>query len=70
MTRTHAAIQLLRLGPLTRPEFIEITGWGVKRSDETLQLLRETGQIGYRGTSQSGYYLANTTLKESHDQAV
>jgi hypothetical protein len=27
MTRTHAAIQLLRLGPLSASEFREITGW-------------------------------------------
>ena len=27
MTRTHAATQLLAHGPLTRHEFIEITGW-------------------------------------------
>lgn len=57
MTRTHAALQLLRLGPLTRAEFIEITGWGVKRADVTLQKLREVGAIAYRGTSQRGVYL-------------
>lgn len=56
MPRTYAAVQLLRLGPLTRAEFIAITGWGVKRSDETLQLLREGGAIAYRGTSQRGIY--------------
>lgn len=27
MTRIHAARQLLALGPLTLPEFAEITGW-------------------------------------------
>lgn len=56
MTRTHAALQLLRLGPLTRAEFIEITGWGIKRADLTLQRLRESGVIAYRGTSQRGLY--------------
>ncbi len=56
MTRTHAAVQLLRLGPLTRAEFIEITGWGIKRADVTLQKLREADAIGYRGTSQRGHY--------------
>jgi hypothetical protein len=56
MTRTHAAIQLLRLGPLTRAEFIAITGWSIQRADETLQLLREGGAIEYTGTSQRGMY--------------
>ncbi|RYE43946.1 MAG: hypothetical protein EOP24_26215 [Hyphomicrobiales bacterium] len=56
MTRTHAALQLLRLGPLTRADFIEITGWGVKRADKILQWLRETGRVEYRGTSQRGLY--------------
>ena len=31
MTRAHAALQLLRLGPLTLHEFVEITGWGDHR---------------------------------------
>lgn len=56
MTRTYAAVQLLRLGPLTRAEFHQITGWGVKKADLTLQQLREKGVIAYRGTSQRGLY--------------
>jgi DNA-binding IclR family transcriptional regulator len=27
MSRDHAALQLLRLGPLRYSEFVEITGW-------------------------------------------
>jgi hypothetical protein len=49
MSRTHAAVQLLRLGPLTRAEFIAITGWSIQR-------LREGGAIEYTGTSQRGMY--------------
>ena len=30
MTRKHAALQLLRHGPLTAAEFREITGWSPK----------------------------------------
>lgn len=39
MTRTEAAIKLLRLGPLTLREFVEITGWGYRCCLRTLASL-------------------------------
>lgn len=45
MTRQHAAIQLLRLGPLARSEFIEITGWPKQSADWILSRLCKTKQI-------------------------
>jgi hypothetical protein len=39
MTRTHAAIQLLKHGPLTMLEFVEITGWTYSRCRQTLGYL-------------------------------
>lgn len=39
MTRTHAARRLLELGPLTRPEFAEITGWPKKTVNGVLSAL-------------------------------
>lgn len=45
MTRAHAAIQLLRLGPLARAEFIEITGWPRQSADRVLSLLCQANQI-------------------------
>jgi hypothetical protein len=40
MTRTHAARQLLALGPLTLPEFVEITGWQYRICVATIARLR------------------------------
>jgi hypothetical protein len=39
MTRTHAAVQLLRHGPLSMREFIAITGWTRRQSRQTLNHL-------------------------------
>jgi len=39
MTRTYAAIQLLRHGPLSMREFIQITGWQPEQARKTLHYL-------------------------------
>lgn len=39
MTRTHAARQLLALGPLSFPEFVAITGWSVRACRRVLSYL-------------------------------
>jgi len=39
MTRTHAAVQLLRHGPLTMPSFIKITGWQPLHARRTINHL-------------------------------
>lgn len=56
MTRTHAALQLLRLGSLTAPEFIEITGWPRRVALYTLAWMVQTGAVEYLGTTQRGVY--------------
>lgn len=56
MTRTHAARQLLRHGPLTLGEFITITGWPKKSARKTLGWLVERGDVIYRGNTQRGVY--------------
>jgi hypothetical protein len=45
MTRTHAAYQLLRHGPLDLGEFQEITGWKYKACVWTLSQLRDGGRV-------------------------
>lgn len=52
MTRTHAAYQLLRHGPLDLGEFQAITGWKRKACVWALGKLRDNGQarISSRGT--------------------
>jgi hypothetical protein len=47
MTRTHAARQLLALGPLSLPEFMEITGWPYRCCVKTLARLRCTREVRY-----------------------
>jgi hypothetical protein len=47
MTRTHAARQLLALGPLSLPEFMEITGWKYRCCVQTLARLRGMRQVRY-----------------------
>jgi len=39
MTKTYATIQLLRHGPLSMREFIEITGWTQKQARHALHHL-------------------------------
>ncbi|WP_225784475.1 hypothetical protein [Xenophilus sp. Marseille-Q4582] len=56
MTRTHAARQLLALGPLTMPDFVVITGWPRKAARKTLAHLVEAGHAVYIGTRQRGIY--------------
>lgn len=58
MTRRHAAIQLLRLGPLQLSEFVEITGWPYKTARQTISRLLETGRIYYLGERPHGVYQA------------
>ena len=45
MTRTYAARQLLRHGPLNFRQFHEITGWTAKQCGKTLWSLIGTGGI-------------------------
>lgn len=45
MTRAHALTQLLRLGPLTRAQVREITGWGDTKSRSHLCRLARLGVI-------------------------
>ena len=45
MTRTHAAYQLLRHGPLNSVEFKEITGWNTNSCEAVLKSLRRRGKI-------------------------
>lgn len=56
MTRTHAAVQLLRLGPLTRAEFESITGWPKEVARGMLGWLVHCGRIEYVGSRQRGIY--------------
>jgi len=51
MTRRHAALQLLALGPLQFREFVEITGWPARVCTQTLyelscwELARRDGRV-------------------------
>jgi len=47
MTRTYAAKRLLELGPLSWPEFVQITGWPEKPAARTLDHLVNTGTARY-----------------------
>lgn len=42
MTRTHAARQLLALGPLSFGEFVTVTGWPVSTCRRVLSYLVDT----------------------------
>ncbi len=54
MTRTHAAYQLLRHGPLDLGEFQEITGWKYRACVRAIRTLRQRGKVRSvrRGTKQ------------------
>lgn len=56
MTRTYAALQLLRHGALTLAAFIEITGWPRVDARQTLAWLVETGRVVFRGARHRGVY--------------
>jgi len=46
MTRTHAARQLLALGPVTFSEFVTITGWPVPACRRVLSyLVDDLGEV-------------------------
>ena len=45
MTRTYALHQLLKHGPLTLDEMVEITGWPAKQVRSIKNNLRYTGRI-------------------------
>lgn len=45
MTRTHAAYQLLRHGPLDLDEFKEITGWKYRACVRAIRTLRQRGKV-------------------------
>ncbi len=55
MTRSYAAYQLLRHGPLTLCEIVEITGWPYRRCVAALSELRANGKIRNIRTSPSTY---------------
>lgn len=55
MTRSHVAYQLLRHGPLTLAEFMEITRWPYRRCLNALAELRAAGKIRNTRTSPSAY---------------
>ena len=45
MTRTYAALKLLEHGPLSRAEFVEITGWRLGTCRALLCRMTDAGQI-------------------------
>lgn len=45
MTRDHAAVQLLRHGPLLRSEFVAITGWPESSCVKVIGRLRDAGVV-------------------------
>lgn len=45
MTRDHAALQLLALGPLTRAEFVAVTGWPLSSCTDVIRRLRDAGRV-------------------------
>lgn len=50
MTRTHAARQLLALGPLSFAEFVAITGWPIKACRRVLSyLVDDLGEVARHG---------------------
>lgn len=57
MTRTEAAMKLLRLGPLTTGAFVEVTGWPRSTCNWILSQLRSAGAI--RMTRRGVYEVAH-----------
>ncbi len=53
MSRDHAALQLLRLGPLEAREFVAITGWPRSSANLVLSRLLEKRRIR---RAEKGYY--------------
>ena len=45
MTRHHAAMQLFRHGPLSRADFVAITGWQLTTCTRLLAALLDTGEL-------------------------
>lgn len=45
MTREHAAVQLLRHGPLNLQEFEQITGWNYRSCCNTLARVYAKGKV-------------------------
>ncbi len=45
MSKTHAARKLLEHGPMTRQEFIEVTGWKARQCETVIYGLRMTAQV-------------------------
>lgn len=56
MTRSHAAIQLLRLGPLSFSDFRAITGWPRNVVRWVISDLLEREQIEFIGNRHTGVY--------------
>ncbi len=53
MTKDHAATCLLRHGPLTFPQFVEITGWTEKSARWVMEKLLDQGIVNRKGTQGS-----------------
>ena len=49
MTHTHAALQLLALGPLTFREFVAVTGWPYKTARGVISYLQQSGRAVWDG---------------------
>lgn len=48
IARTYAAKRLLEHGPLTTPEFVEITGWQQRQAERVLQQLLDTEVVSFQ----------------------
>ena len=48
MNRTYTAKRLLEHGPLTKAEFVEITGWEERQARRVLQQLLDTQVVNFQ----------------------
>ena len=63
MTRQHCLRQLLRFGPMSRCELLEVTRWPARALDRALEhalQLRVVKPIRYRGHQRRSYDLTPT----------
>lgn len=59
MTKTHALTMLLKLGPLTTKEMVEITGWSSAQVSNVRMYLKKQG-ILRKSRLFNGWYVAST----------
>jgi hypothetical protein len=65
MTRDHAGLQLLKLGPLSFREFVEITGWRTGRTARhVLDRLAGADLVRIVNHQRRRCYVATQTLDE------